>query len=200
MKTLFLKKHDHGVTYLMLHGTGGNEKDLIPLVERIDPYANVFGVLGEVSENGMARYFKRLAEGVFDEADLDFRTDRLHALVLEKCHEFEVDLHKLIVIGYSNGANMAQSLLLRHPPTYKTMILLHPMNVKKSVAFADLSHVSVFIGAGKFDPICPIAETLLLEQRLKTAHAKVHVSVSETDHRITLDEVMQIKRWIEHIK
>lgn len=200
MKHIFLKKNSHANTYLMLHGTGGNERDLIPLVERLDPHANVLGVLGEVSENGMARYFKRIAEGIFDEADLDYRTDRLHAFVLHKCQEFDIDRNKLIVIGYSNGANMAQSLLLRHPQAYKTMILLHPMNVKKQLPFSDLSHTSIFIGAGKFDPICPMTETQLLEQRLKAAHANVHVSVVETDHRIHQSEVMQLKSWVEHIK
>ena len=199
MKYTFLKKNESALTYLMLHGTGGSERDLIPIVERIDAQANVFGVLGEVSENGMARYFKRLAEGVFDEEDLDYRTDRLHEFVMKKCSEFEIDLKKIVVIGYSNGANMAQSLLLRYPKSFYTMILLHPMNVKKNESFADLSHVKIFIGAGQFDPICPIEESDLLETRLKNANASVHVNVLNTDHRITYEEVMNVKQWIESI-
>ncbi|MBS3972680.1 MAG: alpha/beta hydrolase [Erysipelotrichia bacterium] len=199
MKYIFLKRNESALTYLLLHGTGGNERDLIPILDMIDPSANVFGVLGEVSEHGMARYFKRLSEGVFDEEDLDFRTDRLHEFVLSKCQEYGVDLRKLVILGYSNGANMAQSLILRHPHSFYTVVMLHPMNVKKNVAFEDLSHMKIFISAGQFDPICPIEETDVLEHRLKAAKAQLEVSVLNTDHRITYEEVMNVKKWIENM-
>ena len=199
MKYIFLKRNESALTYLLLHGTGGNERDLIPILDMIDPSANVFGVLGEVSEHGMARYFKRLSEGVFDEEDLDFRTDRLHEFVLSKCQEYGVDLRKLVTLGYSNGANMAQSLILRHPHSFYTVVMLHPMNVKKNVAFEDLSHMKIFISAGQFDPICPIEETDVLEHRLKAAKAQLEVSVLNTDHRITYEEVMNVKKWIENM-
>jgi len=199
MKYIFLKRNESALTYLLLHGTGGNERDLIPILDMIDPSANVFGVLGEVSEHGMARYFKRLSEGVFDEEDLDFRTDRLHEFVLSKCQEYGEDLRKLVTLGYSNGANMAQSLILRHPHSFYTVVMLHPMNVKKNVAFEDLSHMKIFISAGQFDPICPIEETDVLEHRLKAAKAQLEVSVLNTDHRITYEEVMNVKKWIENM-
>lgn len=199
MKYIFLKRNESALTYLLLHGTGGNERDLIPILDMIDPSANVFGVLGEVSEHGMARYFKRLSEGVFDEEDLDFRTDRLHEFVLSKCQEYGVELKKLVILGYSNGANMAQSLILRHPQSFYTVVMLHPMNVKKNVAFEDLSHMKIFISAGQFDPICPIEETDVLEHRLKAAKAQLEVSVLNTDHRITYEEVMNVKKWIENM-
>ena len=199
MKYIFIKKGESALTYLLLHGTGGTERDLIPILDMIDTNANVFGVLGEVSENGMARYFKRLAEGVFDEEDLDYRTDRLHHFVKEKCLEYNIDPKKLVVLGYSNGANMAQSLLLRHPNFYYTVVMLHPMNVKRQMDFSDLSHTQIFIGAGQFDPICPIEETDVLEIRLLKANAKVELSVLNTDHRITYEEVMNVKKWIESI-
>jgi phospholipase/carboxylesterase len=199
MKYIFLKRNESALTYLLLHGTGGNERDLIPILDMIDPSANIFGVLGEVSEHGMARYFKRLSEGVFDEEDLDFRTDRLHEFVLSKCQEYGVDLRQLVILGYSNGANMAQSLILRHPKSFYTVVMLHPMNVKKSVAFDDLSHMKIFISAGQFDPICPIEETDILEHRLKDAKAHLEVSVLNTDHRITYEEVMNVKKWIENM-
>jgi phospholipase/carboxylesterase len=199
MKYIFLKRNESALTYLLLHGTGGNEKDLIPILDMIDPTANIFGVLGEVSEHGMARYFKRLSEGVFDEEDLDFRTDRLHEFVKLKCLEYGVDLKQLVILGYSNGANMAQSLILRHPKSFYTVIMLHPMNVKRNVAFEDLSHIKVFISAGQFDPICPIEETDILEHRLKEANAQLEVNVLNTDHRITYEEVMNVRKWIESI-
>jgi phospholipase/carboxylesterase len=199
MKYIFIKKNESALTYLLLHGTGGNEKDLIPILDMIDPQANVFGVLGEVSEHGMARYFRRISEGVFDEEDLIFRTQRLHAFVSEKCEEYQIDPKKLVVLGYSNGANMAQSLLLHYPNAYHTMILLHPMNVRKEVLFGDLSHVNIFIGAGRFDPICPLEETNLLEIRLAQANAHVEVSIANNDHRITVEEIMSVKRWIQNI-
>lgn len=199
MKYIFIKKNESALTYLLLHGTGGSEKDLIPILDMIDPQANIFGVLGEVSEHGMARYFRRLSEGVFDEEDLIYRTERLHAFVSEKCLEYQIDPKKLVVLGYSNGANMAQSLLLHYPSSYHTMILLHPMNVRKEVLFGDLSHVRVFIGAGRFDPICPLEETNLLEIRLTQAKAHTQVSIVNNDHRITVEEIMNVKKWIQSI-
>lgn len=199
MKYIFIKKNESALTYLLLHGTGGNEKDLIPILDMIDPQANVFGVLGEVSEHGMARYFRRISEGVFDEEDLIYRTERLHAFVSEKCDEYQIEPKKLVVLGYSNGANMAQSLLLHYPSSYHTMILLHPMNVRKDISFSDLSHANIFIGAGRFDPICPLEETHLLETRLTQANAKINVSIANNDHRITVEEIMSVKKWIQSI-
>ncbi len=199
MKYIFIKKNESALTYLLLHGTGGNENDLIPILDMIDPQANVFGVLGEVSEQGMARYFRRISEGVFDEEDLVYRTERLHAFVSEKCEEYQIEPKKLVVLGYSNGANMAQSLLLHYPSSYHTMILLHPMNVRKDISFGDLSHTNIFIGAGRFDPICPLEETHLLEKRLTQANANTHVSIANNDHRITVEEIMSVKKWIKSI-
>lgn len=199
MKYIFIKKKESAVTYLLLHGTGGNEKDLIPILDKIDPHANVFGVLGEVSELGMARYFRRISEGVFDEEDLIYRTERLHSFVSKKCAEHQIEPNNLVVLGYSNGANMAQSLLLHYPNLYHTMILLHPMNVRKDLAFGDLSHAHIFIGAGRFDPICPLEESYRLESRLLQAKAQVLLSLGNHDHRITTEEIANVKKWIQCI-
>ena len=185
--------------FVLLHGTGGNERDLIPLAEMIDPQASYLGVLGEVSEQGMPRFFKRLSEGVFDEEDLVYRTKRLHDFLLQAAKDYQFNFNKIILLGYSNGANMAQSLLLHYPGFYRQAMLHHPMNVRKEVPFSDLSHTSIFIGAGSFDPLCPIEETHYLEERLLKAHAKVHVHIEMAGHELTRNELIEAIDWYQKL-
>src|SRR5690606_34628251 len=106
-------------TLLLLHGTGGNENDLLPLANHIDPSANVLSVRGNVLENGMPRFFRRLAEGVFDEEDLIFRTKELNEFLDEAAEKYEFDRNNIIAVGYSNGANIAASLLFHYENALK---------------------------------------------------------------------------------
>src|SRR5438309_6375350 len=99
-------------TLLLLHGTGGNERDLIPLGRELDPNASLLSPRGKVLENGMPRYFRRLAEGVFDLEDLKKRTHELADFVISAAKHYEIDIENMIADGYSNGANIAASLLL----------------------------------------------------------------------------------------
>src|SRR5690554_5332965 len=120
MKHIFNKgRAPERPTLLLLHGTGGNEFDLQPLAERIDPEANVLSVRGNVLENGMPRFFRRLAEGVFDEEDLIFRTKELNDFLDEAAERYEFNRNEIIAIGYSNGANIAASLLFHHQDALK---------------------------------------------------------------------------------
>ena len=115
MKHIFRQGKDlQGPTLLLLHGTGGTESDLLPLAEIIDADANVLSVRGNVQENGMPRFFKRLAEGVFDEEDLISRTKELYEFLDEAAVEYQFDRNYVIAIGYSNGANIAASLLFHY--------------------------------------------------------------------------------------
>src|SRR5690625_1592958 len=112
MKHIFQKGNDPSKpTLLLLHGTGGTEQDLLPLSENIDPDANILSVRGNVSENGMPRFFRRLAEGVFDEEDLIFRTKELNEFLDEAAETYGFDRDQVVAVGYSNGANIAASLL-----------------------------------------------------------------------------------------
>src|SRR5699024_11695027 len=111
----------------LLHGTGGTEQDLLPLAEKVDPDANVLSVRGNVSENGMPRFFRRLAEGVFDEEDLIFRTKELNDFLDNAAEENNFDRNNIIAIGYSNGANIAASLLFHYQDALRGAMLHHPM-------------------------------------------------------------------------
>ncbi|KKB74989.1 MULTISPECIES: alpha/beta hydrolase [Bacillus] len=189
------------VTLLLLHGTGGNEHDLLPIGRMVDPDANLLGVRGNVLENGMPRFFKRLREGVFDLEDLFERTEELKAFLDQAAKELEFARDKVVAIGYSNGANIAGSLLFRHGQALKGAILHHPMVPFRNTALPDMTGVPIYIGAGKMDPLCPPDETKELESLFKKAGADVSLYWEDGGHQLTHREIEQAKSWYEtHIK
>lgn len=182
-------------TLLLLHGTGGNELDLLPLAGRIDDEASVLSVRGSVLENGMPRFFRRLAEGVFDEEDLVFRTKELNEFLDEAAEKYKFDRNNIIAIGYSNGANIAASLLFHYQHALKGAILHHPMVPRRGIDLPDLSGKSVFIAAGTNDPICLPMETAELESLLKNANATVELHWENRGHQLTVEEVEASTKW-----
>lgn len=180
---------------LLLHGTGGNERDLLPLAKRYAPESAVLGLRGDVLENGMARFFRRLAEGVFDEEDLVKRTDALHAFLNVAAQHYGFDRQQVVAIGYSNGANIAASLLLHHAHSLRGAVLHHPMVPTRNVALPVLSRIPVFIGAGEHDTICSPEETRALQAMLVQAEADVTVHWAPSGHRLTESEVEQAAGW-----
>ena len=194
MKHIY-KDHKSAYTFLLLHGTGGDEHDLLGIAQYLNPNFNVLSVRGEIQERGMNRFFKRLAEGVFDEEDLVFRTHQLHDFVNMKAIEYGFDRTKVIALGYSNGANIAASILFHYQNAFDRAILLHPM-VPLRKELPDLSDVSIFIGAGKNDPICPPEQSIELERLLREAHAKVNLHWENNGHRLTQSELDAIKVWL----
>lgn len=195
MKHIFQKENLSKPTFLLLHGTGGDEKDLLGLAHFIQPEYNVLSVRGEVKENGMNRFFKRLSEGVFDEVDLVYRTHQLKEFIDQASIDYGFDKNHVIALGYSNGANIAGSLLFHYSDVFEKAILLHPMvPIRKELP--DLSHVSVFIGAGKNDPICPPEESIELNELLSTAQADVTLHWENNGHRISESELNAIKKWL----
>jgi len=197
MKHIFKKGSNR--VLLLLHGTGGTEQDLLPLAEMIDPEASVLSVRGNVSENGMPRFFRRLSEGVFDEEDLIFRTKELHDFLDEAAEKYEFDRNNVIAVGYSNGANIAGSLLFHYKNTLKAAVLYHPMVPRRGIELPDLSKIPVFIGAGKNDPICPAAETEELGKVLEAAGSNVQVHWEYQGHQLTHSEVQASKKWYDSI-
>ncbi|MCJ8008675.1 alpha/beta hydrolase [Lederbergia wuyishanensis] len=196
MKHVFNKGKNHNKpTLLLLYGTGGNELDLMPLAERIDDEASVLSVRGNVLEHGMPRFFKRLAEGVFDEEDLIFRTKELNQFLDEAAREYGFDRNNIIAIGYSNGANIAASLLFHYQNALKAAILHHPMVPRRGVELPDLTGKSVFIAAGTNDPICSPSESLELQSLLEKANAKVELHWEDRGHQLTVKEVEAARRW-----
>ena len=182
-------------TLLLLHGTGGNELDLLPLAGRIDDEANVLSLRGNVLENGMPRFFRRLAEGVFDEEDLIFRTKELNEFLDESSEKYGFDRNNIVAIGYSNGANIAASLLFHYQNALKGAVLHHPMVPRRGIDLPDLSWKPVFIGAGTNDPICSAMESRELQGLLESANAKVELHWENRGHQLTSEEVETAAKW-----
>ncbi|WP_420805428.1 alpha/beta hydrolase [Gracilibacillus halophilus] len=191
-------KNLNGPTFLLLHGTGGTEKDLLPLAEMVDPDANVLSVRGNVSENGMPRFFKRLAEGVFDEEDLIERTKELYQFLDEAAEEYGFDRNYVIAFGYSNGANIAGSLLFHYQDALAAAVLHHPMVPRRGIELPDLATVKVLITAGRNDPLCTEQESNDLEKILKDNGANVQLHWEDGGHQLTKTEVEAAKQWYEN--
>ncbi|MBH0155016.1 alpha/beta hydrolase [Fictibacillus sp. 5RED26] len=180
---------------LLLHGTGGNEKDLLSLAEMISPESSVLSVRGNVSENGMPRFFRRLSEGVFDEEDLIFRTKELYEFIEEAAEKYDFNRDQVVAVGYSNGANIAGSLIFHYEKSLKGAILHHPMVPRRGIELPNLDGLPVFIGAGKNDPICPPQETEELHKLLNNAGAKVHLKWDNMGHQLSRAEVEEAAEW-----
>ena len=184
------------ITLFLLHGTGGNEEDLIPLGNEIAPGAAILSPRGKVLENGMPRFFRRLAEGVFDLEDLKFRTYELADFVKEASKIYGFDLKSLLGIGYSNGANIAASVLLLRPNILSNAILFRPMVPLVPDFLPDLRSKHVLISAGLHDPIVTSQETKNLLDLLQKAGADVSINWQNSGHELTSDEVRKARDWL----
>lgn len=184
-------------TILLLHGTGGTETDLLPLAELVSPESNVLGVRGNVSEHGMPRFFRRLAEGVFDMEDLIFRTRELHEFLDEAAEHYGFDRRNIVAIGYSNGANIAGSLLFHYADSLRGAILHHPMVPLRDAVLPDLAGAPVFIAAGKNDPMCAPQESEELEELLTGAGANVKMHWENNGHQLSRNEVIAAAAWFK---
>jgi phospholipase/carboxylesterase len=183
-------------TLLLLHGTGGNERDLIPLGREIDPDASLLSPRGKILENGMPRFFRRLAEGVFDLEDLKTRTNELADFVAAAVHHYKLAAEHIVGVGYSNGANIAASMLLLRPEIMHTAILFRAMVPLVPDKLPELSSVHVWIGAGDQDPIIPASETQRLVELLRRAGAEVTIRFAEAAHGLTNDDVEAAHDWL----
>ncbi|MDA1477151.1 alpha/beta hydrolase [Bacillus changyiensis] len=200
MKHIFNRGQDSTKpTLLLLHGTGGNELDLLPIAEKIDHEASVLSVRGNVLEHGMPRFFRRLAEGVFDEEDLIIRTKELNEFLDEAALKYNFDRYDIVAIGYSNGANIAASLLFHYENALKNAILFHPMVPRRGIDLPNLSGKSVFIAAGTNDPICPPMESTELKSLLENSNANVELHWENNGHHLTTQEVEAAAVWYQKI-
>jgi len=184
-------------TLLLLHGTGGNERDLIPLGRELDPSAALLSPRGKVLENGMPRFFRRLAEGVFDLEDLQKRTRELADFVATAADRYDIDNKNIIAVGYSNGANIAASILLLRPETLVGAILFRAMVPLEPDQLSELANTHVWIGAGNHDPIIPTSETQRLVSLLRTAGADVTVRFLNAGHALTPADLSLARDWLQ---
>ena len=187
---------DSGATLLLLHGTGGNEEDLIPLGQELSPGAAILSPRGKVLEFGAPRFFRRLSEGVFDHEDLVFRTHELAEFVAAASEEYGFDNRKLVAAGYSNGANIAGSLILLHPGLLRAAVLFRAMVPFEPEVTPDLSGMAVFMASGRRDQMIPPDNSQRLADILGGAGADVDLRWRDTGHGLTYEEVAQAKEWL----
>ncbi|HEX7208562.1 MAG TPA: alpha/beta hydrolase [Nitrososphaeraceae archaeon] len=185
-------------TLLLLHGTGGNEEDLIPLGHEIAPEAAILSPRGKVLEAGMPRFFRRLAEGVFDIEDLKFRTNELADFIENASKLYSFDLEYMIAVGYSNGANIASSLLLLRPEILSAAILFRPMVPFIPDTLQNLIRKNILICAGEWDPIVPRQNTEKLLDIFKKAHTNVSIYWQKSGHELGQEEILTAKEWLSH--
>jgi phospholipase/carboxylesterase len=185
-----------GITLLLLHGTGGNEKDLIPLGRELAPGASLLSPRGKILESGAPRFFKRLAEGVFDLEDLKFRTNELADFVAASSNEYGFDANTVVAVGYSNGANIAASMLLLRPEALQGAILFRAMVPLIPENLPNLSGKSIFLSAGTFDQIVPHDQVVKLHQLFKEAGARVTINWAESDHSLINVELEKARNFL----
>lgn len=182
---------------LLLHGTGGDENDLLPLGRMVAPEAALLAPRGGVSENGMPRFFRRLAEGVFDEADLRRRTGDLAAFVAASRARY--GLGPPLALGFSNGANIAASLLMLRPETLTGAVLIRPMAPFAEPPAADLAGRPVLILSGAMDPIVPVENARRLAQQLSASGARVEHRILPAGHGLSQADVSQALAWLRSL-
>ena len=193
MKHIFKQGEQGKPVFLLLHGTGGDERDLLPLAEMLDPSYNVLSVKGEISENGMARYFKRRAEGDYDLEDLEYRGQELYDFIKESSKEYEFNLEDVIPVGFSNRSNMAINVILRESTPFQKALLfapLYPLDLQDNQK--DLSNFKVFLSMGKQDPIVTQEQSERVIEIFKERGAEVHETWVNS-HEITQEAVLAAK-------
>lgn len=194
MEHIFIKGNKD-VTLLLLHGTGGNENELVSIGKQIDPEANILSVRGNVIEYGMPRFFKRKAMGVFDEESVVEETHHLCDFVRSSALKYKFDCKKVVAIGYSNGANIAVSVLFHYEQAFQKAILFHPMVPLRDIDLPNLKGTKVFIGAGKADRMMPEHEVEELTQMLHSANADVEVFWTDYGHQLSREEIKVAREW-----
>lgn len=185
-----------GLTLLLLHGTGGDESDLIPLGRTLAPGAVLLSPRGRVLENGMPRFFRRLAEGVFDQQDLKVQTENLVRFIQSASQAYQLRPDRILAVGYSNGANIATSILLTHPDVLAAAVLFRPMVPFVPPTSPNLKEVSLLIAAGRGDAIASPQETQRLVQILENGGAAVTTFWHNGGHELGQDDLDAATTWV----
>ena len=183
-------------TLLVLHGTGGNETDLLSIGKAVLPGAGLLSPRGRVLENGMPRFFRRFAEGVFDEEDVKARAAELGEFVIEKAREHGFDAERVMAMGYSNGANIAAAMLLTGAARFPRAVLVRAMTPLQPEALPDLAGTEVLLATGLYDPMATAEQTRRLRDLLESAGAKVAEHAARSGHEMTQGDIEAATRWL----
>jgi predicted esterase len=194
------EKGSDGTTLLLLHGTGGDENDLIPIAKQLAPGANLLSPRGQVLEHGMPRFFERLAVGVFNEEDLRKRAADLSAFVRAAAARYGFDAGRVYAMGFSNGANMAAGLLLLDGSLLAGAALLRAIVPLEPPRMPDLTGKPVLLAAGLGDPYAPHEKVDRLAELLKKSGAVVDLRWAKADHSLVPSDFKAIVDWLNAIR
>jgi len=183
-------------TLLLLHGTGGDEHDLLPLGRALDENAALLSPRGKVLEGGAPRFFRRMAEGVFDEADIVARAQELAQFIGAASREHQLELDNMTAVGYSNGANIASAVMLLGFAQFTGAILFRPMVPFSRPRRANLQEKRVLISAGLFDPIATSKQVESLAELLREADAEVAVVTQRSGHELIAADLENARDWL----
>jgi phospholipase/carboxylesterase len=182
---------------LLLHGTGGNEKDLLRLGHALSPGSAILSPRGDVSEGGALRFFPRLAEGVFDPVEVAKRTHALADWLEAATERHAIDPARLLAVGFSNGANIAATLLQLRPDALGAAILIRPMVVLDQAAAAgSLAGKAVLLLNGNVDPIVPLDHPPRLAALLRAGGADVTQQFLTASHGFTPGDLAAAQGWL----
>lgn len=184
-----------GDTLIVLHGTGGDENDLIGIGQAVAPGAAILSPRGNVLENGAPRFFKRLAEGVFDPKEVRSRGKELASFIRAAITRYSLDATRIYALGYSNGANIASTVMFIEPDLLQGAIMFRPMLVFEPEGKNDLSGSRVFISAGRMDPIVPASSVERLVELFEASHAEVTLKWQLAGHNLAPSEVREAAEW-----
>ena len=182
---------------LLLHGTGGDENYLLNIGRRISPGAAILSPRGNVTENGSTRFCLRSPDGVFNIGDVKLRTEELADFIMKASERYKFDLNRLSVIGYSNGASIAVSVILTHPDIIKRAVLFHPGLPFTPRKPLDLVNKRVLITCGSYDTIVNSDESIELAKLLKQFGANVEIYRHGGDHELEKSEIIAAKRFLK---
>ena len=183
---------------VLLHGTGADENNLIPVSDALAPDATVLSIRGNVSENGMNRYFKRHGEGHYDVEDLNKRGKELYDFIEQKAEEYNFALEDVILFGFSNGSNIGINMLLLEKAKFNKAMLFAPMYPVEIEAGPDLSNAKILLSMGENDPIVPKEESDRVIEIFKSRGAKVD-QVWVNSHEINEKNLIAAKQWLNNL-
>lgn len=186
-----------GRTLLLLHGTGGDEHDLVPLARHVDPDAAILSPRGNVLERGAPRFFRRLAEGVFDLEDLRLRVAQLRDWIAAATQRYGIDPARLTALGYSNGANTAAAMMLLHPGALRSAILWRAMVTVEDLPQAtNPPDARALLVSGRTDPILPLPNAQRLASQLRGRAIDVRHEVLSAGHELTRNDIDLARDWL----
>lgn len=194
MKYIY-EQGDHQHALLLFHGTGGHEQDMLPIAEIIDPKAPVLSIRGNVLEQGMPRYFRRLSPGVYDVDNLFEEGEKITAELNELTAKYDIDINKSTFVGYSNGANMIVHLLLTGQIKPNKAVILHPLYPVDREDYGDLSGCNILITTGAQDMIAPANEAMKVKSRLEAIGANVKVHITDGAHGLLEEELEEVRQF-----